>query len=162
MVKSTRLIPHQTVPQRESIIKFLHSLYLSRWVSEEQTLIYSDGLAEAQQSQQKCCRTAGRDNYQWSDLIRNRVEALSRAMCLPFFSTITLRTQVKNNLSWAARRICSEILGHFDQIVCKSCRGGNLAPGAKRERNDNLKSNFSSSNFCCWGNSKQVCRVMES
>lgn len=35
-----------------------------------------------------------------SDLIRDRVEALRRAACLPSSTTITLRTQVKNNLSW--------------------------------------------------------------
>lgn len=39
--------------------------------------------------------------------MRNRVEALCRAMCLPSFTTITLRTQVKNNLSW--------LLGGFAQ-----------------------------------------------
>lgn len=118
-MKSTR----QTAPQHGLIIKFLLLLFEQVGQQELQTLIYSDGLAQAAAESTDTLSNSGeRQLSSRSDLMRSRAEAK-----VP--PTITPRTQVRNNLSLASWWICSEILGPFsDQIVCKTSQAGNLEP----------------------------------
>lgn len=100
MVKRTKLIPCPNVLQHGRLIEFLKTLfdqvgqlstnpYLQRWPGTGSCKVNSNAVEQR-----------GATTLHWSDLIRNRVEALCRAVCHPASSTIMLRTQVKNNLSW--------------------------------------------------------------
>lgn len=99
MMKSTILIPHQTVLQHGRIITFLQPLFDQ--VDQRRTNLFTAmAWQKLRQSQHNCCRAAGGRLSLRSDLIQNRVEALSRKLCLQSSTAITLRTQVNNNLSW--------------------------------------------------------------
>lgn len=131
MMKRTKLIPCPTVVQHERIMKFLQPLFdqvgqlrtnshLQQWPGTSSCKVNRHAVEQR-----------GATTSQWSDLIRNRVEALRWAMCHPAFSPITLRTQVKNNLSWLLGRFAQKYWAISDQIVCKSSQEGNLAPESR-------------------------------
>lgn len=93
--------------------------------------------------------------------MRNRVEALCWAVCLPSLTTSTLRTQVKNNLSWLPGGFSLKCWAISIKLFASHL--GEKIWLLKREgewlRKDNLKSNFTSQSFFWWGkNQSHFCR----
>lgn len=102
MVKSTCLIPHQTALWRKSVIKFL---FLFDQVGQLRTNTY------LQQWPATCARKVNRSAVEQRgattfQVIRFNTKQSASALpsnVPPSFATITLRTQVKNNLRWLLR-----------------------------------------------------------
>lgn len=159
MVMRTKLIPCPNVPQHERLIKFSQTLfdqvgqlstnlYLQRWPGTGSCKVNSNAVEQR-----------GATTFHWSDLIRNRAEALCRAVCHPASSTITLRTQVKNNLSWLLGRFAQKYWAISIKLCAKSSGEANLAPG-NRERSTGMAISQSST-FCCWGKSEAILQIHE-
>ncbi len=82
-------------------------------------------------------------------------------MCLPSFTAITLRTQVKNNLSWLPGGFAQKYwaisiklsASHLGEEIWHLKRRGEW------HRNDNLKSNFPSSSSCCLRKIKAILQI---
>lgn len=123
MRRSTRLSPHQTVPQYKSIIKFLQLLF------DQVGQLRPNGYLQGWSGTSSCKVNRHAVEQQGATTfpeIRFNTEQSGGARPSDAPRQTAPHTQVKSNLSLAAWWICSEILSHFDWIVCKSSRDGKI------------------------------------